>query len=157
MTGTPNDIPGVVAPPPLVFLAALAAGFLLEWAWPTSFDAHISGLRGAGFVLRALGASLIAAGIWAFRRAGTDFHPYRPATRLITDGVFRYSRNPLYVSLTLIYLGLAFLHGGLWPLAALVPALAVFRYGVVAREEAYLERKFGDAYRSYKNRVRRWL
>jgi protein-S-isoprenylcysteine O-methyltransferase Ste14 len=157
MTENSKDIPGVVVPPPLVFLAALAAGFLLDWAVPVTVDPATTPVRMTGLVLVVLGGALMFAGLRAFTRAGTAFRPDRPATRLITAGPFRYTRNPLYIALTLIYLGVALAAAKIWPAATLVPALAVIRYGVIAREETYLERKFGDGYRDYKSRVGRWL
>jgi protein-S-isoprenylcysteine O-methyltransferase Ste14 len=81
----------------------------------------------------------------------------KPTTALVTEGPFRYSRNPIYVALTLLYVGVALLINALWILLLVVPAVLVLRYGVIAREEAYLTRKFGDAYRQYTTQVRRWL
>jgi protein-S-isoprenylcysteine O-methyltransferase Ste14 len=81
----------------------------------------------------------------------------KPTTALVTEGPFRYSRNPSYVALTLLYVGVALLINALWILLLVVPALVVLRYGVIAREEAYLTRKFGEAYRQYTTQVRRWL
>jgi protein-S-isoprenylcysteine O-methyltransferase Ste14 len=90
-------------------------------------------------------------------RAHTPVDPTKPTTALVTEGPFRYSRNPIYVALTLLYLGGAFLVNALWILLLVVPALVVLRYGVIAREEAYLARKFGTAYHQYTAQVRRWL
>jgi len=93
----------------------------------------------------------------ALSRAHTSVDPVKPTTALVTEGPYRYSRNPIYVALTLLYLGVAFLVNALWILLLVVPVLLVMRYGVIAREEAYLTRKFGDAYRQYTAQVRRWL
>jgi protein-S-isoprenylcysteine O-methyltransferase Ste14 len=157
MTENSKDTPGIVMPPPLVFLVALAAGFLLDWAVPVNSDLAAAPVRVGGLALVVLGAALMFAGLRTFVRAGTAFRPDQPATRLLTAGPFRYTRNPLYVALTLVYLGIALAAARVWPMATLVPALVVIRYRVITREEAYLEGKFGDAYRNYKNRVRRWL
>jgi len=81
----------------------------------------------------------------------------KPTTALVTEGPFRYSRNPIYVALTLLYVGVALLINALWILLLVVPALMALRYGVIAREEAYLTQKFGDAYHQYTTQVRRWL
>jgi len=81
----------------------------------------------------------------------------KPTTALVTEGPFRYSRNPIYLALTLLYVGVALLINALWILLLVVPAVLVLRYGVIAREEAYLTRKFGEAYRQYMAQVRRWL
>ncbi len=111
-----------------------------------------------------LGGILLAAGIflamWGRRvmeRAGTNVNPTLPSTALVATGPFLFSRNPLYVALTLMYVGLALLANALWVLVLIVPVLVVLHYGVVRREERYLETKFGDAYREYRSRVRRYL
>ena len=91
------------------------------------------------------------------KRAGTNLRPDRPATVVVTDGPFRFSRNPLYLSLIALYLGITLLFDAFWPLVTLAPALAVMHWGAVLRKEQYLEAKFGDEYRAYKARVRRWF
>ena len=156
MTESLADNPGVIAKPPSLFLAALAAGTVLELVSPTDFV--------SGTARLALGAAGLAAGVWlmsaAIRRqraAGTNIETDRPTETIVRDGPYRWSRNPIYIALVLIYLGLAVLGGSLWLLALLVPLLVVMRFGVIAREEAYLDRKFGDVYRSYRASVRRWL
>jgi protein-S-isoprenylcysteine O-methyltransferase Ste14 len=113
---------------------------------------------------RILGAVLIvgavAIAVPAFRamaRAGTSFRTERATTAIVTDGPFGYTRNPIYVALTLLYGGIALAINSLWVLLLIVPVLIVMRRGVIAREERYLEGKFGDAYLRYKQRVRRWL
>ncbi|HLF58299.1 MAG TPA: isoprenylcysteine carboxylmethyltransferase family protein [Alphaproteobacteria bacterium] len=149
-----KDIPGVIAPPPLIYLAGLVAGLVLDRTWTLPI------LRArpiAGTALVLLGAVLMALGIREFKRAGTDFKPYRPTTRIITSGPFRFTRNPLYISLALVYAGIALTVGSAWALAFLVPVLGIIRYGVIAREERYLEGKFGPEYLRYKQSVRRWL
>ena len=92
-----------------------------------------------------------------FRRAGTHPDPYRPDEALVTRGLFKFTRNPFYVGLGMIQAGLALVFDSAWILVMAAPAYVVLRYGVVAREEAYLERRFGDEYRAYKATVRRWL
>ena len=94
---------------------------------------------------------------WAMQLAGTPTNPYKPVSNLATDGPFRYTRNPAYLSLTMVYAGVAFLARAPWALALLPVALGVIRRGVIEREERYLERKFGAEYVSYKARVRRWI
>ena len=91
------------------------------------------------------------------KRAGTNIRPDQPTLAIVSDGPFRFTRNPLYLALTGLYLSVTLLVDALWPLLSLVPALAVLRWGVVAREERYLEVKFGEQYRAYKSRVRRWV
>lgn len=152
MTG--KDTPGVIAPPPLIFLGGLVAGFVLDHfaAWPAMRPAVAAGLA-----LLGLGLVLMFLGIREFQRAGSDYQPYKPTTRIITSGPFRFTRNPLYLSLTLVYAGLALAMGSFWALVLLGAVLLVLRYGVIAREERYLEARFGAEYLRYKNSVRRWL
>ncbi len=155
-TSQPSDSPGVIVLPPLLYLAGLAAGGLTHWLGPLPIVTPLAGCR-VGGVLLALGMAL---GWWARRTmkaAGTNIDPRRPSTTLVRTGPFRFSRNPLYIAVTLIYLGLAFLIDSVWILSALVPVLVVMHYGVVRREERYLERTFGAAYRLYRSSVRRWL
>jgi len=155
-----RDIAGVIAPPPLIYLAFLVIGLVSSRLWPlAAFGDSVP-----GSVRIPLGALLVAAGLAAavtgfrqFRAAGTEVNPHRPTTALVSGGLYRFSRNPLYLALTSIYAGIASAADSLWALLLLVPALIVMRYGVIAREEAYLERKFGEAYRHYKQAVRRWL
>src|SRR5215218_8801600 len=90
-------------------------------------------------------------------RAGTPTNPYKPSSGIVTEGPFRYTRNPAYLSMTMVYAGVAFLARAPWALALLPVALGVIRRGVIEREERYLERKFGAEYVSYKARVRRWI
>ena len=92
-----------------------------------------------------------------FKEAKTNFDPRKPTTAIITTGPYRYSRNPSYVSLTVLYLGIAIASDSVWVLAALIPTLLVMHYGVILREEHYLAEKFGEAYLQYKRSVRRWL
>jgi protein-S-isoprenylcysteine O-methyltransferase Ste14 len=152
MTDEKSDRPGVIAPPPLIFAAGLVIGLLIQRARPVPLWPGVSAM---GVFL--IGAAILLAA-WAFQtmqRAGTPVDPYKPTTRLVSEGPFRFTRNPLYLSLTLIYLGIALLFNALWPLLLLPFVLLVLRRGVIDREERYLERKFGKEYLRYKNRVRR--
>jgi protein-S-isoprenylcysteine O-methyltransferase Ste14 len=102
----------------------------------------------------------LAVAIWGRNlmiRAGTNVEPYKPTTAIVDKGPFAYSRNPLYLCLLAVYLGIALLSGSGWLLILGVPLLLIMRYGVIAREERYLETKFGETYLAYKRRVRRWL
>jgi protein-S-isoprenylcysteine O-methyltransferase Ste14 len=90
-------------------------------------------------------------------RARTAFDARKPTTTIVSDGAFQYSRNPTYLALTLLYVGFALVLGSPWVLLMVVPAVALTQWGVVLREERYLEAKFGEAYRRYKTNVRRWL
>jgi protein-S-isoprenylcysteine O-methyltransferase Ste14 len=154
-----RDTAGVVAAPPLIFGAAL----ILATAMHLAVSAvHI--VERPGTVLRAAAIALIIGGLLlsgvvmrVFGRAGTPVPPYRPATRLVTSGPYRYSRNPDYVGQTLLYVGIALVANSWWPLLLLPLVLVVVQRGVIEREERYLEARFGQEYRDYKVRVRRWL
>lgn len=151
-----QDNPGVVAPPPLIYAGTLAAGLLLNRLRPTPFLPR--GLsRALGLSLLAGGLLLGGSGFRTMRRAETEVDPRKPTTTIVTEGPYRYTRNPLYVSMTLMYGGVAALANSLPPILLLPGVLHVMRRGVIEREERYLERKFGDEYLRYKGRVRRWL
>jgi protein-S-isoprenylcysteine O-methyltransferase Ste14 len=150
------DSPGVIAFPPLLFAIPFASGALLELLVPIHILPHRLALV-LGAALAAVSLAQAAAAAALMRRAGTEINPMRPTTALVVTGPFRYTRNPLYVSLTGLYVGGALLLNALWPLLLLPVALLLVERGVIEREEVYLERKFGDAYRAYRARVRRWL
>jgi len=102
----------------------------------------------------------LAIGLWGrktMHRAGTNISPLKPSINLVNTGPYRFSRNPLYVAVTLLYLGLTFLCNSWWGVALLFPVLVVLHFGVVRREERYLERKFGEEYLAYRSQVRRYL
>jgi protein-S-isoprenylcysteine O-methyltransferase Ste14 len=96
-------------------------------------------------------------GLATITRAGSNVPTNRPTTSIVDAGPYRFTRNPIYLGMMLGLVGLAIAFDSLWPLVTLVPFALVIRYGVVAREEAYLERTFGEVYRRYRARVRRWL
>jgi protein-S-isoprenylcysteine O-methyltransferase Ste14 len=152
------DVAGVIALPPLIFLRFLVAATVLEAIVPLRFlAAHALARYLAGAALAAGGFVMIGMGTRRFVAAGTNIPPYLPTTALVVDGIYGRTRNPLYLGTTLVYLGLSVAAGSLWAIVLVVPLLWVINVGVVGREERYLERKFGDAYRAYKARVRRWL
>lgn len=153
---------GTVTRPIHLFPLALALGFVADHLLPISFpipgagQAHwISAAIAAALAL--VGIALFAAGVANFRRAATPVPTNQPARVLVTTGVHRWSRNPIYLGFFLLYFGIGVLVRSSWIVVLTLPIAIVIRYGVVAREEAYLERRFGDAYRAYRARVRRWL
>jgi protein-S-isoprenylcysteine O-methyltransferase Ste14 len=146
---------GVIAPPPVVFLGFLGLGFVLESLLP---GAALPGwAQWGGAVVIVAGAALMISFELAFKRAGTDANPYRPSTALATDGPYRFSRNPGYLGMAITYIGITLAAEAPWALVMLVPAILVIQYGVIAREERYLERLFGEEYLSYKRATRRWI
>jgi protein-S-isoprenylcysteine O-methyltransferase Ste14 len=154
--------PGVIARPPLIFLAILILGFVMDHLVPLWFPisrigvAHwISAMIAGGMVLVGLG--LVTAGIRNFSQAPTPVRTTRAAQMLVTTGIHGYTRNPIYLGMFLVYAGIGLVVRSPWVLILMLPLALTIRYGVVMREEAYLEQRFGDAYRAYKARVRRWL
>ena len=150
------DNPGVIAPPPLIYAGALAAGLLANRRY------HIPFLPRR--VARTLGVPLVVGGLAVgflgdreMRRAETNTHPYKPATTVVTGGPFRFTRNPLYLSMTLIYGGISALANALPAAILLLVVLRLMRRGVIEREERYLESKFGDEYIEYKVGTPRWI
>ena len=110
-----------------------------------------------GGIIFAIGFGLAIWAIVTIRKAGTRVETNKPTTTIVANGPYRFTRNPIYIGMFLGQTGLAIGFNSLWILATLVPFYLVIRYGVIAREEAYLERKFSDIYLGYKSRVRRWL
>ena len=150
---------GVIARPPLLFLGALLLGFATDRLLPFPFTIPARDpvhWTAAGSLI-LIGLALAAAGIRNFSRSATPVPTNQPTRALVTTGIHGYSRNPIYVGLFLVYGGFAVAARSPWALILMLPLAITMRYGVVAREEAYLERRFGDAYRAYKSRVRRWL
>lgn len=156
MTADNRDCPGVIAPPPVIYLGFLGLGLGLDYVWPAAVLPG-AGQFAAGLALIFPGVVIMALAWWHLRKAGTNVEPYKPTTALVTTGPFRLSRNPIYLSFSLIHAGIGIAADNPWILGLLVPALAVIRYGVIAREERYLEGKFGEEYSPYKASVRRWL
>jgi protein-S-isoprenylcysteine O-methyltransferase Ste14 len=149
---------GVIALPPFIFLGFLVAATVLEAIAPLPFlGAHAIARYATGAALALSGFVTIGLGAWRFVAAGTNIPPNLPTTALVVDGIFGRTRNPLYLGSTLVYLGLSVAAGSLWAIVLLAPLLWLINVGVIAREERYLERKFGDAYRAYTAQVRRWV
>lgn len=145
--------------PPLLHLACLVLGLVLDrvLALPLFLPDAGPARWAAGGGLILLGSAIFAAAVRNFSRAATPVPSTRPVRTLVTTGVHGLSRNPIYVGMFLLYAGIGVAARSSWVLVLALPLAVVMRYGVVAREEAYLEWRFGDAYREYKARVRRWL
>lgn len=149
------DHAGVIAPPPLIYGLPLLAGLLLQWARPRALlPPRLAHWLGPALV--ALGFVGLPA-ILAFRRAGTHPQPWRPVVALVDTGIYRWTRNPMYLGMTFWYLGVCAWVNTPWPLYALPVVLPLIHFGVIRREEAYLTRRFGDQYLDYTRRVRRWI
>ena len=151
-----RDVPGVIAPPPLILLGFILAGLGLDLIQPAPFLPQT--LQYAlGAVLIALGLALAGSAIVCFLRAGTNVPTRLPATALVRAGPYRFTRNPIYVAMIALLLGVGIMVDSAWVLAMAVPFALVIRYGVIAREERYLETKFGEPYRAYRAEIRRWI
>jgi protein-S-isoprenylcysteine O-methyltransferase Ste14 len=151
-----QDNPGIQVPPPLIYLLALLLGLLLDRRLHVPFLPRR--------VARVLGWPLVGGGMalaaWfarTMRGADTTMHINKPVSRVVQDGPFRFSRNPGYLSLTMLYAGIAVLRNALWAIVLLPLVVYVIQREVIEREEGYLERTFGEEYLNYKARVRRWV
>lgn len=152
-------VAGHLTRPPFLYLACLVLGFALDQLLPSPLIfpeiSLICWTAGGGLVL--IGVAIMAAGARNFSRAATPVPSNQPVRALVTTGIHGWSRNPIYVGMLLLYTGIGIAACSPWILILAVPLVIILRYGVVAREERYLERRFGNAYREYKARVRRWL
>jgi protein-S-isoprenylcysteine O-methyltransferase Ste14 len=153
-----KDVPGVIVFPPLIPLAVLLVGGFLDWLFPLSLLAPVPlPVRiVVGLALFALGLTSAVLGSRNFVRIGTNVNPMRPATRLANQGIFAKLRNPMYVGMALGVLGIVVGFALEWTFLVLIVGALVMHFGVVLREERYLERKFGDEYRNYKQSVPRY-
>ncbi len=148
----------VIAPPPLIYLSFLAAGIALHFLWtplgmfPKAWLGHA-----AGWPIFTLALLIAISVVRTLSQAGEDIRIEKPTNALVSSGPFRFSRNPMYVALTLVYLSISLILNTAWPLVFLPGALLLMHFCAIKREEAYLEGLFGQDYRQYRARVRRWL
>jgi protein-S-isoprenylcysteine O-methyltransferase Ste14 len=151
-----EDRPGVPIAPPLLFVIPILISLVIEWFVPTSFvHGAFRWIIGALFFFA--GIALNVGGFITQKRAGTDPIPFNPSTRIVSHGLYRFTRNPMYIGFALWTLALAMLVDCAWTLLAVPIGLVLIDRIVITREERYLERKFGEEYLSYKRRVRRWI
>lgn len=152
-----RDVPDIVVLPPVLVAGTLLIGVLIHYAlWTVTLLPTV--------LARVLGVAVfISAGVLAhfsqlaMTRVGTNILPTQPTLALAIDGPYRFSRNPLYVAAIGVYLGVTLWVNGLAPLLLMLPMTWLLHWGIVLREERYLQSKFGDAYQSYRSTVRRWL
>ena len=153
-----GETAGVLVRPPLLFLTALLLGFAADHLvrpFTLPGDGPVHYVIAPALIVLGLGIAIL--GIRNFSGAGTPVPTNLPVWALVTSGIHSRTRNPIYLGMFLLYGGIGLLTRSPWTLLLLVPVAVTMRYGVVAREEAYLERRFGEEYRAYKARVRRWL
>jgi len=153
----PSDNPGVRIPPPLIFVAVFLAGQLLQKLFEMHLPIREALADTAGIVVALCGAMIALKPFIDFARIGTGIVPIRPATTLVVSGLYRFTRNPMYVGLSLIYAGVSLTFEAPGSLLLLPVAIVIIDRYVIPREEAYLERRFGPEYVAYKQQVRRWV
>ena len=151
-----QDNSGVRFPPPLIYIVGLLVGWLLERKYPLATLPRSFAIAG-GIVLVIAGLALSRAGARAIWKANSSIIPIRPTTAIVSEGVFALTRNPMYLSMVIIYAGIALLIGSAWAFILLPLVIIAVDRLVIAKEERYLAGKFGDAYLAYKSRVRRWI
>jgi protein-S-isoprenylcysteine O-methyltransferase Ste14 len=150
------DHSGVFVPPPFFYVIPLGIGILIHRFYPAPLMPREIAVV-FGMPLVALGTALVAFAMILFFRARTSPIPIQPTTTIVETGPYRFTRNPMYLGLVLLYLGVTLWVDTLWPLLFLPLVLFMVQRFVIAREERYLEAKFGESYRGYKARVRRWI
>jgi protein-S-isoprenylcysteine O-methyltransferase Ste14 len=149
----------MLVPPPLLFVLPLVLGLLLHSRFPLVHvsEALADGLRWLGIALIVVGAAHILSSAALFARSGTTIIPHRRSSVIVTQGAYRWTRNPMYVGLTLIYVGVSVLSAAVWPIFFLPFPVWVMDRQVIPTEERQMEEAFGSTYIAYKARVRRWL
>ena len=158
MSENDKDAAAVRFPPPFAYLIALVVGALLQWfVYPLPLEVPMTLRIGAGVVTALAGIGLVASAFGLFRGIGQDPAPWTSTPEIVTEGIYRVTRNPMYVGMALLQLGIGIGLANGWIVAFVPLVLAVVYATAVRHEEAYLERKFGEGYLVYKRSVRRWL
>jgi protein-S-isoprenylcysteine O-methyltransferase Ste14 len=151
-----NNSPGIKVPPPLYYLAGFLSAYAINIYYPIPMFGHpLSVILALLFLLPSAVIGLCS--LLEFRHAKTNLRPYKPSSFLVVIGPYRISRNPMYLSLTLLYIGLGLMLRIAWTFIFLPAVIFIMYVCVIRQEESYLESRFGEEYRSYKKRVRRWL
>lgn len=145
--------------PPVIFGSALVCGLMLHGLWPLVLPSATPALalQIAGMLVALIGIALLVMASGRFRAAGTPMAPIRPSTALVTDGVYGFTRNPIYLGMSCVLAGIGLALRDVWFLPLVTLAVFAVSSLAISREELYLEAKFGEAYRLYRARVRRWL
>ena len=156
MTSPNKDYPRVIAPPPFIALVIIIAGFAAGLIKSLHFIYGTARYTAGGALLAASLANGLAA-FYKFKKAGTNVDVRKPATKIVTDGLYAYSRNPIYVGLVIFLFAMSVLLNNLWIMIFIPAFVIIVKRGVIEKEEIYLEEKFGAEYTDYKKRVRRWL
>ena len=152
-----TDNPGVILLPPIIYLIPLFVGIALRFSWHFPLLPDNSIIVPFGLILAFVGTLLMIASVNIFKKFGEEPDPRESTHNIVTAGPFKYSRNPMYLAFTIIYVGITVAVNTWWLLIFLPLVLVTMHFGVILREEAYLEQKFGKDYLEYKKNVRRWL
>lgn len=156
MTSPNRDYPRVLAPPPFIALVIILAGFAAGLIKSIPFiNGNPRYALGGTLLASALAIGLAA--FYQFKKAGTNIDIRKPATTVVTGGVYAYSRNPIYAGMVIFLFAVSVLLNNLWIMIFIPAFVIIMRRGVIEREELYLEEKFGAEYTDYKKRVRRWI
>ncbi len=153
-----NDEKGAAVkfPPPLIFLSVIFFSYVLHYFWPIGI-ADVLFHKYIGIIILGLGISIVIIGKNTFSRAQTNIEPWKPTKKIITTGIYKYSRNPIYLALCVMQVGIGIIVNSLWMIISLAISVALVYHTAIKKEEIYLAAKFGDEYKIFKNKVRRWL
>ncbi len=152
-----DDHAGVIVMPPVLYVSGFVLSLVPSVLWPWNFPGGVLWRSISGGVILFMGACFLIDFVKRFRASGQDKNPNTPTPSIITDGMYQISRNPAYVGLTLMLLGIGLVGNSVWMALVNVPIVIVIHFGVILREERYLERRFGEEYLLYRKQVRRWL
>lgn len=151
-----QDSAQVAIPPPLMLLSCVLLGVGLHWIYPLPFVGNpVRWIAAAFLICTGIGTILYCA--WKFKKTGTNIEPWKKTSRIITSGVYRFTRNPIYLSFLVVGTGVAFAVNSAWIIAMMLPLVFLLTHFVIAKEERYLEQSFGSEYLAYKKKVRRWF
>ncbi|MDP6414864.1 MAG: isoprenylcysteine carboxylmethyltransferase family protein [Gammaproteobacteria bacterium] len=154
----PGDEKGAAVkfPPPAIFVILIFVGAGLDYVWPLGLGVADS-FEALGIAITLFGVTVAILVNGTFKREGTAIEPWKPTTKLITTGLYAWTRNPIYLGFCLFNIGIGIASNSFWILITFIPGAFLVYYIAIAKEEAYLQEKFGDEYRDYVARVRRWL
>ena len=160
MTGTDKDHANVVIFPPLLLALMFGLGILLEWLFPIVFLAPVYESRfqtGFSAILTLIGIAIAMLGVQELRKNGTHVEPHKPSKLIVSSGIYGLTRNPIYLGMVIFFFGVNMFWNLEWGVLLTLVVFLVLHYGVIKREEAYLEKKFGEPYTAYRRQARRWL
>ena len=153
-----KDNPGVLVPPPMIYAAVFGLATFIQSKFPIKLAFLRSGQSHIfGWLLIVLTAGILLPSLWRFWNSKNTLITIKPATSLQTSGIYAFTRNPMYLGLMILYIGLACFSGNCWTFLLIPLIFMIVQKYVIAREENYLERTFKDEYKNYKMRVRRWI